>query len=231
MRRFLSLPQRPSLPVLAGLVGLLSLQAACNDAGFAVVSISPIYGFEDGCTEVKVSGHGFAEGAKATLDGYELDNIAYPDTSTKPLDLGFVLYGRTPSHEPGFVDLIVFNPDETWSRVRKAFYYVACPGSPHVETVSPRTDVRSQDVIVLDGCSLDSNDLFVTVGDSEPLPLSPSCGSARVTFMAPTLPAGAYALRLLDGGGHEVWPLADCDSGDTSGDCQEPVMLVYGGEE
>ena len=45
---------------------LLSL-IGCNDPGFDGISIRPTYGWTDGCTDVKVSGHGFDDGVTATL--------------------------------------------------------------------------------------------------------------------------------------------------------------------
>lgn len=216
-----------ALPLLSAIIAL----GSCNDAGFAVVSISPIYGYVDGCTDVKVSGHGFSENAEALLDDITLENLAYPDPNTNELDEGFIIYGRTPRHEKGYVDLIVVNKDLSYSTLKEAYYYVDCPGEPWLDSISPSAGVLPHDVVTLSGCNIDTSEVFVRVNNSEPIPLSPSCRTATSTFMAPELPAGDYELALVDAKGALLWPSEPCSAKDTAGECQEPLVLNYGGEK
>lgn len=206
---------------------LLWFLLACNDPGFKAVTITPIYGWVDGCTSVTVRGHGFAENATANIGDQALNDLSYPDAETKPLDVGYQLYGRTPpATEKGYADVSVTSNGET-SVIPDAFYYVACLADAFVEGANPTEAITSGSTVTLYGCNLDANQWKVKVGDAEPVAMTSSCSTAEVTFTAPDLADGSYAVSIVDSAGNTVFPVA-CDSADTGVVCTPAPILTYG---
>jgi hypothetical protein len=211
----------------------------CNDAGFAVVSINPIFDWVEGCNDATVSGHGFSTRATASIGANPLEDISWPDGETEKLDVGFEIHGRIPAGEQGYADLAVENEDGERSVVDAAFYYVACLGTPWVDGALPFEGITPGTTITVAGCSLDAATMHARLvpqgkkkgASSDALPLEVACRSARVTFTAPKMPEGAYMLTIEDEKDARQWPVEPCkgETGDTGG-CQEPVVLTYGGE-
>jgi hypothetical protein len=214
--------------------------AGCNTVGFGVISMEPIYGWVDGCTDVKVSGHGFDPDASATLGGVALTDLTQPDGL---LDEGYQLFGRTPpspTGATGYADLTVTSGGESGT-LAQAFWYAACPGAGFADGADP-AEVTEGATVTLSGCGLDPATQAVRVGTSAALPIEASCGTARATFTAPGLPAGTWYVGVFDLAGTQIFPDPACDitqpvaTGDTAEQdtatpdpCAGAPTLAYGG--
>lgn len=217
---------------------LPTILTACEDIGTAAVSIRPIYGWADGCTPVKISGHGLASDASATIGGADVSNLSYPDSEANPLDVGYLFYGTTPAGEAGsFQKVVVTSGGESYTIGGEegsfGFYYEACPGIV-IEGTSAGETTSAGESISLVGCGFDSSSLRASVG-GEVAELTSVCSTAEVTFNAPDLPDGSYALTFVDANGDQVYPTPGCgpgDTGDTSDTgfpCEDTITLTYGG--
>ncbi len=199
---------------LLAVFALLSCNA--NSIGFEVVSIRPIYGWVDGCNAVKVSGHGFEEGASVRVGGAELSDLTAPELAT---DKGYQLFGTMPAGEHGYADVVVTQPDGDASTLANGYYFVECPGAPYVESVSE--GVVAGDAVTLSGCGFDATNMFVQVEDGPSLPLTAGCGTATATFEAPDLPPDTVvSFKVVDADGNDLYPGCsdaggDTDAGDT----------------
>jgi len=211
---------------------------SCNakSIGFEVVSIRPIYGWADGCVDVKIGGHGFESGASVTVGGDELANVTEPETAT---DRGYQLFGTLPAGEAGYADVVVTQPGGESSTLADGYYYVQCPGAPLLEEVRTDGAVAAGSIITLVGCGFDAENMFVQLDEGASIPLTASCGTASVTFEAPDLPADTVAaLRVVDADGNDLFPGCSDGGGDTDGDtdadtdvpCEYPTV-TYGGAE
>src|SRR5215203_3222115 len=124
---------------------------ACEDRlGFDAVSLFPTYGYVDGCTNVRMGGHGFTDNFSATIGGNAVTNITDPDPDVDPLDQGYEKYGVTPAGAQGFADYKATDSGES-ATVTNAFYYLACPAAPFVETVE-----AVDGTITISGCGFDA---------------------------------------------------------------------------
>lgn len=231
---------------------LAALLVSCNTAAFNAVGISPIYGWADGCTDVKVSGSGFDEDIAVTLDmgggaSAALDSLVHAvddpalDARLQALEEGYYVLGRTPAAPTGtngFADVVVTSGGET-DTVVGAFYYVACPAPGYIEASGPSEGLTAGTQVAIAGCGLDTTALRAQLVDASGQPagdavaLQSDCGTAQVHFAAPDLPAGSYYLALVDSGGTIVsggpCPVPDTgDTGYTSSYCYE-FPLTYGG--
>jgi len=226
-------------------LGFSLLHSGCSDLPPNVVSISPTYGWEDGCQQVKVSGHGFTEDVEITVGGEPLANLTQPNPDENPLDVGFVVYGTTPSGQNGFAD-VAMDADGLTDQSVDAFYYVACPSSPYIEGAEPSSDLIGGEAITLEGCSIDPGAVSVRVGASADISLTSVCGTASAYFSAPALEDGYWYAGFFDSNGDQVAPSVDCDitqeadppdTGyyqayypDTADPCYGALILNYGGE-
>lgn len=238
---------------------LLSV-VGCNDPGFDGVSIRPTYGWVDGCTDVVIGGHGFDNQVSATLGGKPVTGIGLPDPETQELEVGFEFYALTPPGEVGFVDMVVTNGDgEQADTVENAFYYVACPGAPHIDGISA-TDVAAGTSVTITGCGFSEGLTAEFIVPSDPTgttptgtqtpptgtqtppptgtqppavaasaPLTLTCSTAQASFDAPALEPGTYFVQIVDASGTVVYGSNPCDTADTGGGCESPLLLTYGG--
>jgi len=232
---------RSSLLIIVGVA-----VAGCNEPPFNAVSISPIYGWVDGCADVKVSGSGFGETVTVKLGDQDLDAIAYPDKDANPLDVGYVVYGQTPpaaTGAAGYVTMKVESAGKT-AEVKDAFYYVACPSTPYPEAVlSAAEGVAAGDMVTIAGCGFDPS-LQVQVGGAAPVAITSVCSTAQASFTAPDPGAGCWYVGFLDSTGTQVFPPPECDItqdcsvsqtiGDTADTgaydpCGGALTLTYGG--
>ncbi len=197
-----------------GIPLLALVQLSCDPLGFAAVSISPIYGWADGCIDVKVSGHGFEDDVSGSVGGLTFENVALPDpdVETEKLDVGFVFYARIPARAPaeaGFATLEVTSGDET-DTLEDAFYFVACPAVGYEEYLS--TDMAAEgDTIGVFGCGIDATAHKVVVGPSKPQDLTSVCGTSQLTFTAPAQAEGTWYVGIVDNAGTQVYPGPECD--------------------
>lgn len=216
---------------------LLALSSACNDAGYALVSISPIYGWVDGCNPVTLSGHGFSDEVSASVGGSDITGITYPEGK---IDKGFVVYGTMPAGQHGYADVSLRSGGETSTLTKTAgYYYVECPGAGTMEAVSPAGALAAGVLVTVEGCGLDSGAVAARVVSADglvqsaDLPLVSMCGTATVSFTAPAMPDGEYYLELINVADGAILSGAPCpppDSGDTGSSCTDQ-KLIYGGAE
>ncbi|MBN1337227.1 MAG: hypothetical protein JXB39_14810 [Deltaproteobacteria bacterium] len=197
-----------------GIPLLCLFQLSCDPLGFRAVSISPIYGWVDGCIDVQVSGHGFDDDVSGKVGGLALENVVLPDPETQKLDVGFTFWARVPANptqEAGFADLEVTSGGETDSVV-DAFYFVACPATGYEEYLSTDTATEG-DTITLYGCGIDASAHKVRVGPSKPVDLTSVCGTSQVSFTAPNPgEAGTWYVGIFDASGKtQIYPDPACD--------------------
>lgn len=196
------------------------LLAACNDAGYEAVTIRPTYGWADGCTDVKISGHGFADDVSATIGGEAVTDVT---PATLEVNREFFFYATTPPATGDMVaahnDVVVTSDGED-STIPNGFYYVACMGAPLVEDfgvvvgndftqagapVTIRSDaITTGDTVEYAGCNLPTGGSVVIADptgteDDAAADLTNDCSTAIASFEAPTLTGGAtYWIFLLD---------------------------------
>lgn len=200
------------------LTGALLACASCNTAGFDAVSISPIYGWVDGCNTVRISGHGFAEDATASLGDLELAVSARGAGLDKGYWLESVL-AAAPVTAKGYADVTVTSEGKG-SKIADAYYFVECPQAGNLELLEPEVAGVGEQV-TLTGCGLDAAALTVRLVppagvDLGAASLTSSCGTASAMFVVPELPAGVYDLQLIDAAGAVVFPPYACPITDTA---------------
>lgn len=208
--------------------------SGCNDAGYAVVSIDPIYGWTDGCTALTISGHGFGDDVSATVGGKPVADVELP---TKAIDKGFTFSGTVPAGSHGLADVVVTSGGvESKLEGTAGYYYVECPGAGTVDTLGPTAVASGTDVTIV-GCGLDATALLVRLTDAVGTPaaadvgLTTVCGTAKVSFAAPELPDGTYTVSLVNSAGEVVsgGPCPPPDSADTAYSCTTHT-LTYAAE-
>lgn len=215
----------------------LALLGACNDAGYGLVSISPIYGWVDGCNPVTLSGHGFADDATASIGGSDITGITLPE---RKVDKGFVLYGTAPAGQHGYAEVTMRSGGETSTLKGTAgYYYVECPALGTVDAVTPAAGLADGVTVTLNGCGLDTTLAAARIvsADGTPqgsdLPLVSMCGTGTASFTAPALADGEYYLELVRVDDGTVLSGAPCpppDSGDTGSSCTDQTLTYGGGE-
>jgi len=216
---------------------------ACEDRlGFDAVSLFPTYGYVDGCTNIRMGGHGFTDNFSATIGGNPVTNITDPDPEVDPLDQGFEKYGVSPAGEQGFADYKATDSGESVT-VTNAFYYIACPGAPWVDAVT-----AADGTITIAGCGLDAAGTTAYLvpkggditkkgkptGDAVgPFDISSDCGTALVSFTPGAgAPPGVYEMYLSIDGGDTFIPDPACveDTADTAVTCASaPIVTIKGG--
>ncbi len=212
----------------------LSLLTSCNEAGYGLVSISPIYGYTDGCNAITLAGHGFGAKLSATIGGSEITAFAAP--GDKDL-VGYQAAGVVPAGAHGYAD-IVLTSDGASSTLSGTggYYYVECPAAGTIVSVSQSTELTAGAVITLEGCGLDAATVRARIVDAADgatgadLALSTVCGKGAVSLVAPALADGTYYLELVDVGTGMVLSGAPCgpiDTADTASSCTD-YSLTYG---
>lgn len=195
---------------------------------FDAVSISPIYGWVDGCNTVTIAGHGFGDDVTATIGANAVTGIVLP---TKELDKGFRFDAVVPAASaPGLYDVSVTTGGVTSVITGSGGYtYVACPARGTIDALGADAGAAGA-TVELTGCSLDAALKVqlvgadgVAVGDAAPL--TSACGTARTAFSVPAVPEGAYYLTLVDETGATVSG-GICPPPDTA-DTAAPVCVDF----
>jgi hypothetical protein len=176
--------------------------------GPQLVAIRPSFGYLDGCTPVVVSGSALGTDATLTLGGTPMLDVVAPGLDpARPAhaqDVGFRYDALTPPRsgaETGFVDLVLTVSGRALT-LPDAFYYVACPGTVHVDAATPDADLTPGDTVALDGCGLDVDGIVGRLVDDAgaavaSLALASVCGTGRASFAVPDVPAGDYWIELV----------------------------------
>lgn len=215
-------------------MALVPILASCNTPPFNVVSVKPIYGWVDGCNEVKVSGSGFAGDATVAFGGVEVP----VGTRGEGMDEGYWLTAVMPAASTGasgYVDVTV-NSGGASDTVPGAYYYVACPVLGNIEVVDPAEGLSAGTNVSVWGCGLDATQLRVKLVDptgatpaSEPVALTADCSTAQTHFAAPTMPAGTYDVLLVDSTETTVYPPDYGCVPDSATACYPVFTVTYGG--
>ena len=145
-------------------------------------SVTPEYGYVDGCTPITLGGADIGTAATVTIAGQPLLAIAaaaydsaFPEWAQ---DVGFEYTGLTPpapGGQPGYVDVVMTIPadkeggDPIVRTLEKGFYYLACPSEVHVDALGLPTADETGDTfgpvaqptdagatIGISGCGLDA---------------------------------------------------------------------------
>jgi len=210
----------------------------CNDAGYRAVSIRPGAGWIDGCTDVRISGHGFGDAVSATIGGNEVTDIFRPTGEVQgDADADFYFFAVTPAGTAPGVATVVVTSDGDEDEIESGFYYLACWGDPWIDTMTPDEGVATGDTITLRGCNIDAGTYTVTIldptGTQEPvenIALTADCLTAYASFTAPNLPDGSYYVLIKSGDAvlhpSTGWP---CEA-DSATYCEPPLVMTYGGE-
>lgn len=211
-----------------------AMLASCNTPTFNLVSIKPIYGWVDGCTDVKVSGSAFADDATVQIGGVDVEVTSRP---TEGLDVGYWLTTVTPPSPTGtngYADVTV-NSAGASDTVTGAFYYVACPMAGYIEVLDP-AEVSAGTAVNVWGCGLDVTTLkvkLVSQADpkvsSTPADLVSDCSTARTHFDAPDMAPGTYDVLLVDSSDTIVYPSDYGCVPDTATPCLPVYTVTYGG--
>lgn len=199
------------LPAVAALM-------SCNTPSFRVVTVKPIYGWTDGCTEVRVSGSGFDEASTLSVGGTSVDVIARGEGA----DAGYWVNAYTPPSSTGAsgdVDVTLTSAGESGT-ITGGFHYVQCPEGGTVDNVyasatipepydpwtpaAPSSSVTSGTDVTITGCGIDFTSLKVKLvseaDGTEANLITPTqtCGTGVGHFTVPTLTDGAWDVLLVD---------------------------------
>ena len=193
--------------LIVGVVGLAAVSLGCDKLPSAPVapsspsvpttvdSISPATGLAGDA--VKVSGAGFAPGAKVKLDGI----AAIVTSMTSAL-----IVVRTPTHAAGKVDVVVTNPGGQTATVTEGYTYqaVTITATPNLATAGDRLTVSW---VAPEGRGCDGGGdwialLKVSDPDTARGPFTHLCGATSGTagLSAPAEP-GEYDFRYMVEGG------------------------------
>jgi len=189
---------------------------------------------------VKISGHGFGDAVSATIGGNIVTDITRPDNAD---DQPFFFFANTPAASDAGAQDVTVTSDGSVSTIPMAFYYVACPASPQIDSMSPDSGVANGDTISLGGCNIDASGMTVQLVDetlalaSVTASLTSDCGTAFASFTAPDLPDGKYLVQILDSNDNVVFPatgdyftcLAAHPLDSSGAACDAPLEITYGG--
>ncbi|MEQ1566864.1 MAG: hypothetical protein ABMA64_14575 [Myxococcota bacterium] len=140
-------------------------------AGFAaclnkptLVSVTPDYGYVDGCVDVVIQGHHLGTEGTAKIGDAEFLSLApaeeNPDLPEQAQDVGFLYSGRvppSPTGQAGWFDVVLTVDGESLT-IPEGWYYRSCPAPINVDGYTLPGDgygaVASGDSINFVGCNL-----------------------------------------------------------------------------
>ena len=176
-------------------------------------TVTPEFGYVDGCDEVVLQGSNIGVDATVTIGGEEMLAIAPAEEDTNfpewAQDIGFKYTGITPPApglEPGFYDVVMTIPPEdgkgepTVSSVYKGYYYRSCPESVHIDAVDLTHPIAPGESITVHGCNLDPEQVTARLVNNDgvevvALPMTSECSTATVSLTVPaTATRGLYWL-------------------------------------
>lgn len=202
-----------------------------------LATITPDYGYVDGCTPVLIGGHHLGTEAKVSIGTSPLLNLEPapldPALPEHAQDQGFeytAVTGTAPGGKAGWYD-VVMEVDGEKLVLSDGWYYRACPATFAVDLFAVPTDADVGSSIYLEGCGLGGNvtmefldDVGAPVGSAS---LVSDCSTAQVHAVVPALPAGDYAMQVTATDG-TTFPLLTCvtESGDTGETCLPEIITV-----
>lgn len=226
------LPPRRSLGALLALLATVPLLHCSGPP--AVVSLRPIWGYEDGCLPATLSGHGFVrEGFAVSVGGVDVP-VTWPEA---PLDDGFtVTLDALPPHAPGNVPVVVTNGGETLT-YEPGFTYTACEPSPRVD-YGYVTDAEGNpldvaaiaggDLLVVVGCGFDDA-TTVTIGGVDAPILERGCTTSLLVEVPPADAHGPAGVAITNGVGTNEDLLVEYGCGTATVDAIDPAVADAAG--
>ena len=215
----------------------LALLALLPAAGCLIapelVTITPEYGFVDGCINVDIQGHDLGENATGEISNGT--NSTTIELTPEPFDdsipehaqdvgfqyAGFIPVGAIPAGEGGFYD-VTLTVDGFETSLPEGFYFRNCPGRDDGDDTTPAFAIEGEvfaspltagSSVTFLGCGLDEANVTVNVYDLDNaceqlgagIALTSVCGTTNVTFDLPGNLAvdGNYSITVVDGDGLE----------------------------
>jgi hypothetical protein len=191
-----------------------------------LATITPDYGYADGCQQVILQGHHLGENATAKLVGpggsadflefraatREDDMEGVPEHAS---DVGFKYYGTVPASPDGgsgWYD-VVLTVDGEELTIDQGWYYRSCPGAIVVDAYDIPPEAAVGATLTFQGCNLtEGTELqlvdpisLAVVGSA---PLQSVCSTAITTADVPSVAAGTYNLQLSNG--TDLYPFEVC---------------------
>ena len=179
-----------------------------------LATITPQYGFVDGCVDLTIQGHHMGEEATLVLSNedneleLELTPPEYDDTVlARAQDIGFLFTasipaGALPAGAGGFFDatLVVDDFEDT---IPDGWYFRNCPNDLAVEGEVFADPLIGGSTVLLFGCGMDVSTVTATVYDVDcnvveaGIALTSVCGTTDTSFSLPTgLADGDYTMTL-----------------------------------
>ncbi len=194
-----------------------------------LATITPDYGYADGCDTVIVQGHHLGTNATARIGSAEfLSLTAWEDSMTdrdqdgepdkippQGTDVGFKYIGvvpPSPDAAPGWYDVVVTVDGEELT-INDGWYYRSCPGPIVVDAYDIPAEATQGDTLSFEGCNLNADTTEVQFVDAATLEVTSAalvsdCSSRFVHADVPNLAAGVYNVQLSNG--TDVLPLQVC---------------------
>lgn len=188
-----------------------------------LATITPDYGYADGCQSVLIQGHHLGENATAKLvgPGGSADFIDLapaerdPSVDEHAQDVGFKYFGTVPASPDGasgWYDMVLTVEGEELV-INDGWYFRSCPGAIVVDAYDIPADAGVGTTLSFQGCNL-TTDTEVQFVDAVTLDVIDSaamisdCSSAFTHVEVPNLAAGVYNVQLSNG--TDVLPLQVC---------------------
>jgi hypothetical protein len=202
-----------------------------------LATVTPSYGYVDGCQAVLLQGHHLGENATARIGDVPLLNlepaVRDPKVPEHAQDVGFKYYGVTPpapNGKDGWYDVVLEVEGEELT-IREGWYYRPCPATFVVDAYTVPADADVGATLSFEGCGLGGN-VTLQFLDASQTPVGSAdlvsdCSTAQVHADVPALPAGDYTMQLLATDG-TAFPLQSClsESGDTGLTCIPDLITV-----
>jgi hypothetical protein len=201
-----------------------------------LATITPAFGYVDGCQAVVIQGHHLGTAAKGRIGSVPFvdfkaaeEDKDYPEYAQ---DVGFKYFGVSgpaPEGKGGWYDIILEVDGEELT-IDDGWYYRECPATFAVDVFDIPADADVGTVLSFEGCGLGGNVTVLFLDDTDApiaeVPLVSDCNTAFVHATVPSMPAGTYTLQVTATDGTVFSPDACAiESGDTGATCL-PVQIT-----
>lgn len=202
-----------------------------------LATITPSYGYVDGCQAILIQGHHLGENASARIGSEPIADLTPaqrdPNVPAHAQDVGFKYFGTTPpapDGKDGWYD-VVMTVDGEDLVIREGWYYRPCPATFAVDTYTVPADAGIGSTLYFEGCGLGGN-VTLEFLDAALAPVASAnlvsdCSTAEVHADVPVLPSGDYTMQLVATDG-TTFSLQACfsESGDTGATCIPDLITV-----